>query len=95
MKKINGKILVLLILALCAIFPFVNFSVKDTASANGGVYVESGANVQVNGGLFADSINTAFTFAGGEHVLANVTITGSTNGALNLAGGGSPNSNKL
>ena len=95
MKRINGKILVMFILVLCAIFPFVNFSANGTASANGGVYVESGANVQVNGGLFADSINAAFTFAGGEHMLANVTITGSTNGAIHLAGGGSPNSNKL
>ena len=87
MKRMHGKILVMFILALCAIFPFVNFRAKETASANGGVYVENGANVQVNGGLFADSINTAFTFAGGEHVLSNVTITGSTNGAINLAGG--------
>ena len=95
MKRTNGKVWVLILIMLCAIFPFTNFFVKDNASATGGVYVESGANVQINGGLFADSINTAFTFADGEHTLANVTITGSTNGAIYLAGGGILNSNKL
>ena len=53
----------------------------------GGIYVEDGANVNISGGILQDN-DKAIVIEGGEHIISNVKISGSTNGAIYLTGGG-------
>ena len=90
MERTIRQFLYGIVFMLCLVFSCGLIVPKDGVSANGGIYVEDGANVQVNGGLLQNN-DKAIVFEGGEHVLENVTISGSTNGAIHLAGGGNPN----
>lgn len=85
-----GKRLKLLIIgclfALCACFSFGTILVSQNNVDAVGISVENGANVEISGGLIVNN-NKAIVIEGGEHVIENVTISGSTNGGIHLAGG--------
>ena len=77
-----------MVIALCAVFSCgIIFASKGNANASGGIYVENGADVEINGGVMQYN-DKAIVIEGGEHVIENMVISGSTNGAIHLAGGG-------
>ncbi len=86
MKNKVKLILTSLLFALCVIFSCGIIFANNIVSASGGIYVEDGANVNITGGIMQNN-NTAIIIDGGEHVIENVTISGSTNGAVIIAAG--------
>lgn len=76
------------IFALAAIFSCgLVFGNIQTASANGGIYVEDGADVEINGGIMNNNSEKALYFKNGNHTVKNLTITGSSNGAIYVEAG--------
>ena len=82
-KSIKHFILVLLF-ALCAIFPCAILFSNDFVSAKGGVYVEEGGEVNITGGNLATN-SVAITLEKGDYVIKDTVISGSGNGAIILA----------
>ena len=76
---------------LCMIFSCgLILKSSDTVNAGGGIYVEDGANLKINGGVISNN-DKAIVIEGGEYIIENLTISDSANGAIHLAGGGNIN----
>jgi hypothetical protein len=85
MRKITLAVAVLM-LALCAYFSCGIIFSNATSSASGGIFVGQGGNITLDGGLVSDN-DRAVILHSGEHVLENVTISGSNNGAVSIHSG--------
>ena len=86
MRKKITLFLIGLIVALSAVFSCGIIFDTDRATAKGGIYVEDGGNINISGGNLVNN-EKAIYIEGGDHTVKNVSISGSTNGAIYVADG--------
>ena len=89
MKKTMRNIILsafIVVLALCAVFSCGIVFSNATSSASGGIFVGQGGNIALDGGIVSDN-DRAVILNSGEHVIENVTISGSNNGAVSIHSG--------
>ena len=87
MKKYVKLLLIAFVLVLGTILPCGIVFRGGFVNASSGIYVENGAELEVNGGVMQNNANKAITINGGTHTIENTKISGSTNGAIHILNG--------